>query len=363
MKRILLLILCVITFRSFGLPINPNLKLVKIIGDEETDFIFSFISDAILTPNKVIIILDAKGNFIARFDWDGNFVNRIGQQGKGPGDFWWPASVDILGDKLYYLDRFNNRLAESDLELKNLHYFKLPPNFILPPSFGVIDEDKFIVNNASLSQPAGPKVCIIEKASKTDTKVNRMFFKHTPIDTRPIEKNKDALRKLLRLFSTVYAVDADRKRVLVTFQSPDNSIAFYLYGVNGKLLKTFCYQMDEKYHFPHHLYKEKRLTLASLLGRYSANVGGIFYYNGHWYVFVSQHHYKRGDYELTAANIQEYSEAKSFYLKFDEAGEWVGRFDLDDSFRCYYISPDGYVLGIHPRSEVMQLMIYKMLKQ
>jgi hypothetical protein len=362
MKKIFFLIVFLIIFRLFCLSLNQNFKLVKIIGGDQSDCFFYGISDAILTPNKDIIILDARENFIARFDWNGKFINRIGRKGRGAGDLNWPTSAGIFNGKLYILDKFNNRLVETDPELKNLRYFKLPHNINMPSVFNVIDEKKFVIDTISIQKPDGPKICIIERTGKISTKINKMFFNHTPIEINSKSKDRRALLRSGYLFSVVYAMDDDKKEMLITSRKPDNVMFFYLYSPEGKSIKKFSYQMDEKYHFSYYLFKNNKPSLSLLKGRYNVDIGGIFYYNGHWYIFVNIHHYKDGDYELTIGNLKKYAERKSFYLKFDKAGKLVGKFLTDPSFICFHISKDGYVLGKHPDLEAEQLMIYKILK-
>jgi hypothetical protein len=363
MKRIFAFIVILMIFRLFGTALNQNFKIVKIIGDDQSDCFFSEISDAILTPCKDVIILDARENFIARFDWSGNFINRIGQKGKGAGDFLWPTSADIFNGKLYILDRFNNRFAESDLELNNLRYFKLPQKIKMPRILTVLDEKNFLVDCISFNNPNDPKICTIEKTKKVSTKISNMFFEHTPIEVHSKSKDDRTASRLGPLFGVVYAMDDNKEKMLITFGMPGNLMLFFLYTVKGELIKKFSYRLDEKYHFPHYLYKSKKLTLSSIKGRYGANVYTVFYYNNHWYIFVNTHHHKDVDYETTISNIKKHRVSKSFYLKFGETGKLVGKFYTDPYFLCFHISKDGYVLGKHPGSEAEQLVIYKMLRK
>lgn len=361
MKKILIYFVFLIIFRFYCLSLNQNFKVVKIVGDGQSDCFFSKISDAILTPSKDIIIFDAKENFIARFDWDGNFVNRIGQTGKGAGDFFWPTSADIFNGKLYILDKFNRRFAESDLQLKNLRYFKLPEEINLPSVFNVIDEKEFVIDYISFKKPDDPKICIIEKTDNVSTKISNTFFNHIPIELPSKSKDERTLRRFGQLFGVVYALDDSKKKMLITFCEPDNLMLLFLYNIKGELIKQFSYKMDEKYQFPHYLYKNKRLTLNLLKGRHNIDVVSVFYYNTHWYIFVNVHHHKDVNENLTIDNYKKYIDSKSFYLKFDENGKLLGKFSTP-YFSCFYISKDGFVLGKHPDSEVEQLMIYKMLK-
>lgn len=353
LKKTIALIFFLIVFRSFISPENENFKFVKIIEDQ-SDHFFSNISDATLTSCKDIIILDGLGNTISKYDWNGNFINRIGQKGQGPGDFYFPTSVNIFNEKIYILDRLNNRFVEADMELKNLKYFRLNENRP-SKSLDVINDNKFIIDHISFEKPDNNKICIIDKNGN----LTRTFFNHTPIDIDSIKNDGRTLSRLAFISTITYALNNKLDKLLIAFHSSDNPIVFYLYSLDGELIKKFSYQMDKKYGFVRELCTVQKVSLSVLKGRYFINVESIFYYNNHWYIFITENHYKDGNFELNIRNHLEYFENKSFYLKFDENCKLIGRFDINPYFKCFYISKDGYALGKHPHSESEELAIYK----
>lgn len=355
LKKTIALILFLIIFRSFIFSLNENFKIVKIITDQ-SDHIFSGISDATLTSCKDIIILDGRGNTISKYDWNGNLINRIGQKGRGPGDFYWPTSVSIFNEKIYILDRFNNRFVEADMELKNLKYFRLHKNRF-SKYLNVINDNRFIIDHISFDKPDDNKICVIDKNGN----IIRTFFNHTPIDINSIKKDKNTLSRLAFISKVTYALNNKSEKLLITFSTSDNPIVLYLYSLNGELIRKFSYQTDKKYGFVHELYSAKKVSLSVFKGRYFLDVNSVFCYNNHWYVFVSASHYKDGNYELNIRNRLEYFEKKVFYLKFDENCKLIGKFDIDPYFKCFHISKEGYVLGKHPHSESEELVIYKII--
>lgn len=357
MKKTIALILFLIIFRSFISPENENFKFVKIIEDQ-SGHIFSGISDAILTSCKDIIILDGLGNTVSKYDWNGNFINRIGQKGQGPGDFYWPTSVNIFDEKIYILDRLNNRFVEADMELKNLKYFRVIKNRS-SKHLAVINSNKFIIDHISLKKPDNNKICIIDKKGDTI----RTFFNHTPIDMNSIKKDGKTLSRLAFISKVTFALNNKSDKLLIAFHTSDNPIVLYLYGLNGELIRKFSYQMDKKYRFVHELYSAEKVSLSVFKGRHFIDVESVFYYNNHWYIFVSANYYKNVDFELNIRNHLKYFENNSFYLKFDENCKLAGKFDINPYFKCFYISKDGYVLGKHPHSESEELVIYKIMSE
>jgi hypothetical protein len=355
LKKTIFLILLLIIFRSFVLSLNENFKMVKIIEDQ-SDYIFENISDATLTSCNDIIILDGKGCTVSKYDWDGNLIMRIGQRGRGPGDFFWPTKVNIFNEKIYILDKLNYRFVEANLELKNLKHFKLEANRLLN-SFDVIDNNKFIISFTSFNGPDNDKINIVDK----NENVIKSFFNHTVVDISSIKKDSYKLRKLTLFSDILFSMNNKSEKLLISFASPGNPINLYLYNVNGELIRKFSYQVDKKYQFLHQRYTAKKSSLSMLKGQHILSVQSIFNYNNHWYVFFSTKSYKSGNFKLTPRNLNEYSEKILYYLKLDENGNLIGKFAVNPYFKCFYISKDGYVLGKHPHSESEELVIYKMI--
>ncbi len=78
--------------QSVGFGFERHFRLVKTIGDDRDNYMFQRLSGAALTEEREIVVCDQLGNFVAKYDWQGNFIHSIGQKGKGPGDFLCPSS-------------------------------------------------------------------------------------------------------------------------------------------------------------------------------------------------------------------------------------------------------------------------------
>ena len=79
---------------------NPKLSLefVKTIGELETEdenLAFHMPSDIIIDSKGFIYILDSGNHRIQKFDSDGKYITTIGNKGQGPGEFYYPLSIDI----------------------------------------------------------------------------------------------------------------------------------------------------------------------------------------------------------------------------------------------------------------------------
>ena len=77
-----------------------SLKFVKSFGSGSDDFLFRTIMGAAFGPNKDIYVTDVRGHFLARYDWNGTLIKKIGQRGQGPTDFNAPKQICIFNNKL-----------------------------------------------------------------------------------------------------------------------------------------------------------------------------------------------------------------------------------------------------------------------
>jgi hypothetical protein len=338
-----------LSFNSLG--VGQDFKLVKAIGDEREHYTLFKISGAVLTADREIIISDLKGNFVVKYDWQGKFLKRIGQKGKGPGDFMGPSRLDLFENKIYLLDHSNARFVEMDQDLENLKYFKPAATILFKEHFRVIDHHTFIATSfLNFSHPEVKgigKVLIIDKYSG----IKRAFFDFYPIDIgADYGGNKDRALRLDTFGEIVWALDDKRERMLISFSDPDNPIAFYVFNIKGERLHQFEYRLDKRFRFPYKLINLGHLSLESLKGLHIANIRSIFYFDKHWFVFMETNDYRSA----------KDADRNFFYLRFDEDGTDAVRIPLEHGFIAYYVSGDGYVLGRRPYSEIEKLFIYRM---
>ncbi len=355
MNKLAAVITTMVLLASWLPGLDKHFKLVRVIGEEDkNNFIFSRISGALLTPSKHIIIADELQNFIARYDWDGNFVDKIGQHGRGPGDFILPRDLDITGTQISLLDQGNRRIARMNEDLENLHYIRLPQKTGFCAHFRSVDKTAFFITSKfSMSFTAGleknPKIFCID-GSGLSAKIKYGFFTFTPMDTGDVNlKEIKILRRITTLSSVIYGIDRASRRLLVSFTMPDNPVVFYLYNFEGKLLKRFSRPVDKKYTFLHDLYRLKQATPGTLKGKHTPNVVSIFFCNRHWYVTIALKHYK----EIR------YPEKKYHFMKFNREGDLVEEYTDSRGLIVYYVSPLGYVLGKNPDGPFEQLEIFR----
>ena len=353
MKRVFFALLVVLVAQSVGFGFERHFRLVKTIGDDRDNYMFQRLSGAALTEEREIVVCDQLGNFVAKYDWQGNFIHSIGQKGKGPGDFLMPTHLRALDKKLYLLDHFNARFVEMDSNLENFHYYKLDRSIFLRPSFDVLNHDTFLataMNCVSNPQIEGMgKVLHFEKGKG----VQKAFF-----DIHPTKKRVDAakdkwLSHKMDLFGEViWGLDDSRERLLVSYIHPANPLAFYLCSTSGKQLLEFEYEIDKKYSYPMRLITANKMSLDLLKDIHLANIGGIVNFADNWYVFIDAKYYR---------TYKDY-DRRTFCLKFSSEGTFEERFDIEDGFVPFAFTKDGYLLGKRPDAEVEKLFIYKITK-
>jgi len=100
------------------------------IGNEEDENYLFYKARGIQVDNKgMIYVLDSGNHRIQKFDHYGNYVQTIGRQGQGPGEFTMPSNlqIDIETGHIYVNDFM--KLEVFDSEGKHLQKIKLTTPF------------------------------------------------------------------------------------------------------------------------------------------------------------------------------------------------------------------------------------------
>ena len=148
----------------------PNLadfKVVNTIGDENNDNIFYEISSAFISPNKEIYVADRKGNSISKYNWDGEFIKKIGKKGSGPGDIGLITSINYFKSEFYFHDFRNKRILVTDKNLIKLRYKSLRfPKVILSTTIRILKNDHLVGHSLSVENGISKRLVIVsEKGS------------------------------------------------------------------------------------------------------------------------------------------------------------------------------------------------------
>jgi hypothetical protein len=340
-----------------GFAIDKPLSLVKTIGDDRDDYVIFGLADALITDKKDIFILNGKTNFIAQYDWNGNFKRRFGQKGKGPQDFYFPRSIAFFKNNLYVLDRGNRRIAEINLDTLLFNFYPGDENYRLGSHLSIMKGGHFLGIFSSIENNRG-RLGIIDKNGK----VLLDFFDKYPINTSITKKapdNATSMETIARKaigssrLAPVYHLDSQRNEILISFLYPDNPLVFYVYDTDGKPLKRFSYSLGEKNYRFCKFFLEAPLDKLRNPDKYPVrselNLDSVSIYGDHYFAFV----------ELSDYEKNEKVKHRRIGLIFDRSGILKTKFDLPDDLRIF-AQCNGYFLGKVEDEDVERLYIYRM---
>lgn len=345
MRQSILLLFFLIGFLIIPLK-SVNLKPIKEIGSEKEDYTFFRISGAVLAKNYDIYVSDFKGDFVARYTWKGEFVKKIGRPGQGPGDFSGPGLLNIFEDKIYLYDGRNGRIAEMDLNLHNLKYYKLHDGIPFFNNFYVMDHNKFI-GNSYTNDDHNQKYFI----KIIDIKSNAIasFFDHIPIKRRKkigFDLNDGFSRRFF--FNPKFAIDRENRKLLISFMYPDNPVEFYVYSLDGKCMDKFYYEMEAKYHFPYY-FLERPLKYPST--SFYPMVSSVLFYKKYYIVFLALLQYKGKNFDS----------GEKLCLIFDSKDHSLkSEIPVNMDIEAFFISDEGYLLVRKYMEDIEKLYIYKL---
>jgi hypothetical protein len=324
------------------------LKLVKEIGGDEKDNQFIRITGAHLTNDKDIYIIDSKGNFLARYNWQGDLVKRIGQYGQGPGDFSGPMYLNLYENKLYLWDMGNTRIVEMGLNLveREFKYYKSHDGMPFMKNFFIIGKGKCVGNSISYSVDYKNEYRAI-KLLDFKKQVSEMFFDRLPHKALKNPKTHTQ-QNIFFHFCPSFGVDMKNRQLLISFSYPNNPIDFYIYDFHGEYVDHFAYNFDENYRYPEYILKaqdrppKKRTTII---------VKSIFVYNGMYIVVISKNIFW---------DLREYDQENTALVFDAKSRKLIHRFSLPEFMRTLSVSENGYMLATKSYEETPKLYIYKL---
>lgn len=323
---------------------GSSLKLIKSIGsDDHDDYIFMRVADGILAPNKDIYIVDTKGHFLARYDWNGKFIKKIGQRGQGPEDFNLPRNMDIVEDRLFIEDALNARIVEVDLELENMSYHKLPTFDLSFGDFAAIGKTKFVTT--AFPDFFGDRKDYIRITNFDPISVDTFFDQTSfPINYKASNATHAALYARVQ-----FGIHRKSGKMLIVHVYPNNPIRFFVYSLDGECLDTFTYTLDKNYRLPDFIPKGARPE---------NNYTAILTYA----CFIHKNHYVAIFGKFKYENRRPVDEKNNFHcLIFDAATKKLKhRFHTPNNLEAFRITDEGYLLGTNGYDEVPKLYIYKL---
>jgi len=340
--KLIKIITLLFVFTSYFLYSSSEyLKLIKTIGDERENYTFFLINSSVLSENKDIFISDVKGHFVAKYNWNGKFIKKIGKKGKGPGDFLVPSLLNAVKNKVLVYDGGNKRIVEIDDDLENLKYYRMSksPHFF-SRKITDLKNGLFLgsITYNIYSKEVKERLRIFDKNGETIHK----FFEYLPMkDTRNFSNPLSMM-----YLETVFSTDQNKEKLIISFNFPDNPVEFYIYTSKGKYINKFSFKIDKEYRFPkYRLQYPPKYPSES----YYSVIDSLFIYKENYIFFIIQIGRKKKEV------------VKDEYMCYivDKFGNLKHKFKLSDKFRFFYISEEGYLLGKNFDSDMEKLLIYQ----
>lgn len=345
------LLLFLLVFSILAYADESAFQFIRAVGDERENYFFTKNGGIAISDKKEIFIVDKKKFSIVKYNGDGAFITRTGKQGRGPGDFLRPSGIQYFGKKLYINDWMNRRLALTGLKMTHFDYIKILDLtdldgriYTMRSAPIVLDENRFLGINQEYSTEKG-RLFTFDK----NQKVNTYFFCDLPTDLNDekwrIKADNDK-RFLFNFFTyPVVGVNHEKKTMLITFETPDIEMRFYLYRFSGELIRQFTYRQNEKFRFP-----MQQLDSMKNQPPHSTMVLDVLSCHDYYLVFMAQ----------TVNRLRPDKKNIFTYLFINEQGEIIHR--QEERVRYRTATPDGYLAGIKwdKENDLLKIIISKL---
>jgi len=315
------------------------------IGDTRDEYEFFSIDDAKMSSKNEIFISDKVGCFVAKYDFKGNFLAKIGRKGAGGSDFGRPLAIEIFQDELYVLDSVNGRIAiiNTDFRNRQFSHVKLQSNQIGNNLF-TINKNLFLHDIFSMKDNVNGKIRTFDRKGKTLS----TFF--TLDQYEKTESKKDELQRALSFISSKLRISLshDRREIITTYRYSANPIRLYILDLNGSIKKSLTIKVNDKYTFPAFLSNYPIKYPKTPV--HFCKVEGLFSYQSYIIVFV--------DFVEADSTLGERINQKMFVL--DKKGNVLSEKSLSGTMYFFDLSSDGYLIGTDISRENPAIDIYKL---
>lgn len=122
--------------------ISDSIKAVKLSTDE--DNIIGCAQKIIYNDERLFILDRKKSKGIFVFSKNGQFLNKIGTLGQGPGEYAEPTDFDVYDGKVYVLDQLQSRLNIYELDGEYVSSKRMP---FIATALSIANDSTIYFNN------------------------------------------------------------------------------------------------------------------------------------------------------------------------------------------------------------------------
>jgi len=213
-----------------NIPNDNDLKIkmneVVKIKSNINDSLSNFTKPIAFNVDKLgnIYIIDQFSSSIKTFNSQGKFIKSIGQKGKGPGEFMFPAAVLPVSGKLFILDT----------QQKNISIFDHNMNFI--ESINKQNEMPFFLNNNNNDVITGFSANFKVNGKVLDLSLNFDIFDNNFTSIQTITKSTHSinLQKPFNVFDIINLTAISDSLIFFSSNSEDKYL-INVYNLSGKL--------------------------------------------------------------------------------------------------------------------------------
>ena len=148
--------------------LSDFVKEIKFTPLETSPNSFIIEISELIESGEHLFILDRSNNCVLKFSKDGKFISKIGEKGKGPGEYTQLVDIDVYEDEVYLLDFSTQKILVYDSEeLSFITDFRCPDGSIEMKGF----QDKFIFYCTSFSSGSYPSLYLTDKDGSNHQKL------------------------------------------------------------------------------------------------------------------------------------------------------------------------------------------------
>lgn len=201
-----------------------SVSYVKLSNDKEA--FIGRVEQIIVTDSLIIIRDEYLEKLVKVFDMNGNLVCRVGNIGRGPGEYIKPSYMQLYGDQIAVYDEFSRQILYYNMQGRHLYSHSFKDLFFM--KFHIFDNNRYLFNSINSDNSRDIEDYTLFECDSLGTVLNKSFYREQ--DSYLSLKNP----------SNFFAQDS------ILYYVPVYADTLFSYHASGEIKPLFAFDFGDK---------------------------------------------------------------------------------------------------------------------
>lgn len=150
-----------------------SVSYVKLSNEKEA--FIGRVEQIIIADSLIIIRDEYMEKLVKMFDKNGNFLCRIGNVGRGPGEYIKPSYMQLYGEKIAVYDEFSKQILFYNMQGRHLYSHSFKELFFM--KFHIFDNNHYLFNSINSDNSEDIEDYSLFECDSLGTVLNKSFYR------------------------------------------------------------------------------------------------------------------------------------------------------------------------------------------